>query len=48
MIAARKGTEPGLQTHSGFFSVNVQCAGIEHAARIGKTARVTVRMNFFQ
>jgi hypothetical protein len=43
MIAARKGTEPGLQTHSGFFSerafsVNVQCVGVVQGAGIGGTA----------
>jgi hypothetical protein len=37
MIAARKGTEPGLQTHSGLFR-DVQCAGVVQGARIGNTA----------
>jgi len=45
MIAARKGTEPGLQTHSGLFrqrafSVNVQCARLVRAVGIGNKAGV--------
>src|SRR5271155_5768708 len=54
MIAARKGHRTRLTDSLRFlfseraFSVNVQCAGIEQAARMSNKARATIRMHLFQ